>query len=457
MRSTTPPCARFGLFAGALLAIGCVTEVADPNDPDAGLLADAGASDAAALDVAADAGGRADSAGENDVGAGSDAAVGTDAGAGADAGGGTDAAANPEEARGVWVTRWNYSSADHVSQIVQKLADNGFNQMYFQVRGTADAYYQSTLEPWASRLSGTLGQDPGWDPLQTAIDEAHAVGIEVHAWLNTFAAWSCTTELPQSAGIPHVLESHPEWAAVDDAGNSMIGGCSESYIFLSPGIPAVRDHIAAVVEEIAGGYQVDGIHLDYVRYPGAQFSHDTVSEAAFAEAQVGEPGLVWGDWQRRQVNATVEAAFLGMQSQRPAAVLSAAVWFVYENIWGWSSVSQGYPSYYQDPRAWSAGGYIDAVIPMLYFPLTDPPGERLDFRTLLQDHVDGNAGRHVYAGIEADYAAFDEIGSQVDVSRELAAGYVVFAYTHLEDHAYWGDFGSGPNVSAARPPGMPWR
>ncbi|MFH1807435.1 MAG: family 10 glycosylhydrolase [Pseudomonadota bacterium] len=362
------------------------------------------------------------------------------------------------EARGVWVTRWNYSTQAHVQQIVAQLAAAGVNQMYFQVRGAADAYYASTLEPWADRLSGTLGQDPGWDPLRTAISEAHAVGIEVHAWINTFPAWSCGVALPSSSGVPHILETHPEWVVVDSSGTSMLGNCTSGYVTLSPGIPEVRAHLAAVAEEILTQYDVDGLHLDYIRYPGRQFSHDAVSEALFAEAQALDSTLTWDDWQRRQVNATVRDIFEVLLGVRPSATLSAAVWGIYRNIWGWSSVSQGVVDYYQDSRAWTAGRYIDAIVPMIYWPLTDPLGQRLDFATLIADHVDNNPGRQVLAGIEANYTSFDEITNQVEATRAAGApGTVLFAYTYLQDRSYWDELEAGPFAGEAWAPLRPWR
>src|SRR6185295_18860516 len=85
------------------------------------------------------------------------------------------------ELRGVWVTRWTYSSANDLQQIVDEVDGANLNAIFFQVRGTADAYYHSNLEPWATRLSGTLGEDPGWDPLQELLTRAHAKNIQVHA------------------------------------------------------------------------------------------------------------------------------------------------------------------------------------------------------------------------------------------------------------------------------------
>lgn len=363
------------------------------------------------------------------------------------------------EARGLWVTRWNCASAEDVRRIVAAAAAAGFNQLYFQVRGTADAYYASSVEPWAAGLSGALGRDPGWDPLQVALDEAHGAGMELHAWINTVPAWSCALDAPVSEGIPHVLELHPEWSAADANGIPMLGNCADGYVFLSPGNPAVHDHIRAVIQDLVSAYDLDGVHLDYIRYPGTRFSHDPVSEQRYAEAVAAEPGLAWEDWQRRQINALVGGVYETLATHRPEAVLSAAVWFIRINVWGWSAVSEGFHQYFQDPRAWCQAGTIDAIVPMIYFGLTDPPGGRLDFASMLQDHLDGAAGRHVYAGIHGDYDDFGEIAAQFNASRQLGArGMVIFAYPYLVEHAYFDDLAEGPLAEPVLgTPGMPWR
>jgi uncharacterized lipoprotein YddW (UPF0748 family) len=359
------------------------------------------------------------------------------------------------EARGLWVTRWNYDSAEDVRGIVAAMADAGFNQIYFQVRGRADAFYRSAYEPWAAELSGTLGVDPGWDPLQTAIDAAHARGLEVHAWLNTFPCWSGYDPPPHTAP-EQLYNAHPEWIVADESGTRM--ALNDSYVFCSPGIPEVREHVANVARDIDDKYEVDGIHMDYIRYPGPEYSHDATSEARYAEARALRPDLTYEDWQREQVTELVGLLYETLAAVGDGTVLSAAVWGIYRNTFGWSAVSQGYVEYYQDPRAWTAAGLIDAICPMIYWPLTEPPGLRTDFRTLVADHVAGNPDRFVYAGMHGDYDDFAEIAAEIAVARELGAGgTVIFAYPNVVEHDYWDDLRSGPFAEPAAPPSMPWR
>ena len=327
------------------------------------------------------------------------------------------------EMRGIWVTRWSWSDADDIRSIFQDCADAGFNTIFFQVRGNFDAYYASAYEPWASRLTGTLGGDPGWDPLQVAVEEGHARGLAVHAYINTFPLWSGQSPPPDSQP-PHAYNEHPDWLVCDESGAPM--ALNSSYVMASAGIPAVRERVAAVAKDIADHYAVDGIHLDYIRYPGSQYSHDAVSEAAFSRQS-----LSWADWQREQVKQTVAGV-----SGAVRVPVTAAVWGIYENRWGWSGVSQGNIDYYQDSHAFTQEGLLDANIPMIYWPVTSTPGDRLDFRTLVADHVAAKGSKKLFAGT-GNTMTYDELVETIRVSREEGAdGVVVFDYSVYKEDLY---------------------
>ncbi len=348
------------------------------------------------------------------------------------------------ELRGVWVDRWTFSSADDVRAIMQNAAAAGFNTVFFQIRGNADAYYQSSHEPWAKGLTGTLGRDPGWDPLAVAVEEGHAQGLEVHAYLNAFPFWAGTTP-PAESTPPHAYLAHPEWLVADENGTPM--ALNSSYVWMSPGNTEVQERLADVVRDITNRYDVDGIHLDLVRYPGASYSHDDASEARY-------DGSGWEDWQRAQV---VEAV-AGVYAVSPVPV-TAATWGVYENTWGWSSVSEGRDDYYQDSRAMMSEGVLDANIPMIYWPVTATPGDRLDFATLVADHVAHASGRHVYAGITAEMDGGEaDVLACIDAARANGArGVVIFDYQLLYDQGYLLSLASGPFAEPKAPPRYDWR
>ncbi len=320
----------------------------------------------------------------------------------------------------------------------------GFNTVFFQVRGSYDAFYLSSLEPWSALLSGTLGQDPGWDPLAVAVEAGHAQGLQVHAYINVFPFWQGSSPPPESTPR-HALLDHPAWLVADGSGVPM--ALNPSYVFASPGNPEVQARVAAVAADIAENYDVDGIHLDYIRYPGSGYSHDATSDARFA-SEGG--GLSWGDWQREQVKATVAGV-----SEAVGVPVTAAVWGIYEDAWGWRT-SQGNLDYYQDSRAFLAEGLLDANIPMIYWPVTDIPGERLDFRTLVADHVAHGAGRHVYAGLGGEGVSTDQALSCIRAAREEGAyGVVLFDYSLFAADLF--RFRDEVFQEDARAPDMPWR
>lgn len=349
----------------------------------------------------------------------------------------------PEELRGIWITRWTWDSPEDIEAMMADVAASGFNTVYFQVRGTFDAYYASGLEPWAARLTGTLGQDPGWDPLQVAVTAGHVQGLEVHAYLNTFPLWR-GTDAPGVSAPAHALTAHPQWRIADADGTPQ--ALNSSYVFASPGNPSVQAHIRAVAADIARRYAVDGVHLDYIRYPGSQYSHDATSEARWA-ADGGD----WGDWQRGQVVATAAGV-----SGAVDVPVSAAVWGVHTNVFGWSGVSQGAVDYYQDSFAFLESGALDANIPMIYWPVAEVEGDRLDFRVLVRDHVSHAAGRHVYAGMGGESVGFDALVRCIEVAREEGAhGVVVFDYSLFAPDLI--RLREGVFSEDAVPPAMPWR
>lgn len=351
-----------------------------------------------------------------------------------------------QEMRGVWITRWTFSSAEDVEEIFSEIEQAGFNAAFFQIRGTFDAFYASSLEPWAKDLTGTLGKDPGWDPLAEAVKAGKRHGIQVHAYMNLFPLWS-TTSTPAESTPRHALLDHPDWKVVDEDGDHSAAG--DSYIFSSPGNAQVREWVAQVARDIASNYDVDGIHLDYVRYPGSGFSHDDASEAAWQGSTSS-----WADWERQQVVEAVRGVYGAVH-----VPVTAAVWGIYINKWEstWGSTSEGYSDYYQDAGAFLSEGVLDANIPMIYWGVTDTPGERLDFATLALDHVSRAHGRHVYTGIDASLGE-EEVLKCIDAARSAGAqGVVLFDYSTARGDGWMEDLRTSAFAEPARVPSMSWR
>jgi uncharacterized lipoprotein YddW (UPF0748 family) len=384
---------------------------------------------------------------------------------------------SPPEARALWVSRYDYATLEDVQKIVERAAYANFNIILFQVRGVADAYYHSNYEPWAARLTGypgTLGQDPGWDPLATAVELAHAAGLELHAWVNVYPAWH--GEPPPSSTTPeHMYNLFNElygddWVQWNKQGQPM--QLNTYYLWASPGHEAVSERIVYVCEDIVTNYDVDGLHLDYIRYAGHEFSYDPVSEARFAEAQTFDPDLTWEDWQRAQVTDLVGQIYEQVILTRQDVMLTAAVLPIYWDYWGWiiGNDNDGYDGYYQDSQGWMEEELIDGIAPMFYANLLSLAGEEPDdyalrFDTLIRDFVAADNGRFVLAGIYAGtspslahYNDFSDIATSISLAREAHAdGQAIFSYSLINERDYWDDFRNGPYSWPSDVPPMPWK
>ncbi|MFW6115484.1 MAG: glycoside hydrolase family 10 protein [Chloroflexota bacterium] len=390
------------------------------------------------------------------------------------------------EARALWVTRWDYSSADDVKTLVANAAGAGFNIILFQVRGNADAFYTPGLEPWAARLSesGTLGEHPGWDPLQTAADAARAHGVELHAYINVYPVWMRSEGddpdkmAPLDSAQPQHLFwtlSHKygtwNWRIADNAGDPM-SLYGRGYLWPTPALDDIDDRVVGVTADLVTRYDIDGIHLDLVRYPGRDYSYDVFTNDALAAS-----GLRRDDWQRQRVTELVSRVYSQVILPRPGMRLSAAVWPVYINHWGLKDsqdlpFTQGYSDFYQDSQGWMKGGVIDAIMPMIYPADVLASPDRFtteQFALLTADFLNNDGDRHVFPGISAQYDNFDQIAQRIAVARDLGApGHAIFSaglvtgnYTCGErtpcHDPYWDDFAAGPYARAARVPPMSWR
>jgi uncharacterized lipoprotein YddW (UPF0748 family) len=369
------------------------------------------------------------------------------------------------EFRGLWITRFNWIGGDlpgrpeSIDIMVNTAADAGFNALLFQVRAMADAYYPSPIEPWAARLTGALGQPPVpyWDPLQYMITRAHARGMQVHAYINVYPVWTPTGVPPstQPQHLYHLLANYYgttsgknnglQWLANGD----VVGG---EYQWATPASLYLDNHLMAVTQDLVQRYDLDGIHLDRIRYAGPGASCDPVS---FEQSGVTCFSTAWyRDWQRAQVNGTV-AKFYNSLFATPGwaadrkLMLSAAVFPLYES---------GRINYYQDSKAWTQNGYIDALIPMIYSNLSPFDATVESWRQVAQDWHDARAGRFVFPGLGTNhYDSFADIAGRIEASRSLGTqGHVIFSYGGLAERGYFDDLRNGPYATPAVPPPITW-
>jgi len=343
------------------------------------------------------------------------------------------------EARGLWVSRMEWAVAVPGNRMVaqqQKIIEifdmarrAGFNFILFQIRGNGDAFYRSQLEPWSDMLTGVLGQDPGWDPLAFAIQQAHQRGLELHVWFNTFTAWRGMAPPPRT--VPsHVYNAHPEWIVCDANGTPM--SLNSGYLFLSPGIPGVRHYVHQVAMDIVENYDIDGIHFDYIRYPeGANrkgYSRDPISLQQFASPSGNPNQLSWDDWQRENINQFLRQFYRAATGRKPWLKISAAVIGTYDsNEWN------GYHVVYQDARQWLSEGIIDFIVPMVYWPTNHPS---TPYRQTVQFWFDMIHDRYIFPGMminrlgEKDWP-MSELVNQIAINRSGTNGMVFFSFQGL--------------------------
>lgn len=345
------------------------------------------------------------------------------------------------QGRGVWVTRWSYRNKGNIWRIMRNAWDANLNIVYFQVRGAADAYYKSNYEPWAARLTGTLGRNPGWDPLQTAIDAAHYYGLELHAWINCYTMWSGERAPPSATTPQHIYYKGNDWRVATRVRYRgrwyyRTQRLNPSYLWATPGNPDVREHIEKVALDIASNYDVDGLHLDRIRYPDAQYSWDRPSRVAYWDANVayrashGGRDLSRAWWQRSQVNTLVRDIYDGAKDINPRVQVSAAAWGIYTNRWRWPGVSDGLRQYYQDAQGWARSGKMDFLTPMTFWDLDHIPR----WGILVRDYSRNSGGRYIYPGVAAYLYRYNwrEVSRQVESAGGFgASGVTFFDYTSL--------------------------
>jgi uncharacterized lipoprotein YddW (UPF0748 family) len=295
-----------------------------------------------------------------------------------------------------------------LSAIMKRAADLKLNAVVFQVRPQCDAFYQSS-EPWSRFLSGKMGEAPGYDPLEYAIREAHARGLELHAWFNPFRAAS-SLDVPTTSR--HVTQQHPEWVR-------RYG----SQLWLDPGEPEVRAYTQRLILDVVRRYDVDGIHIDDYFYPYPVKSAPFPDDATYR--RFGN-GMQRDDWRRACINGFVEQLYRTIKAEKRGVKFGISPF----GIWrpGVPPPIQAdldsYAHLYADARRWLREGWCDYVAPQLYWPI-EPTKQ--SFPILLNWwHGENQAGRHVWPGLAVDRIGKDrnaqEILNQITLTRRAGAG-----------------------------------
>ncbi|WP_461296795.1 glycoside hydrolase family 10 protein [Streptomyces harbinensis] len=298
-----------------------------------------------------------------------------------------------------WPARQGQPAADAQQQLTDLLdaaAELKLNTVFFQVRPTADALWPSPHEPWSHWLTGTQGEDPGWDPLEFAVTEAHARGLELHAWFNPYRV-AMHADLTALAG-DHPARTHPEWVVT-------YGG----RLYYNPGLPEVRAFVQDAMCHAVEHYAIDGVHWDDYFYP-YPVAGETFDDAdAFAEHGGDFDDL--GDWRRHNIDLLVREMRERVAELKPGVPFGVSPFGVWRNksTDPLGSDTRGgvqtYDDLYADVRTWVKEGRLDYVLPQLYWNIGY---EAADYATLVRwwAEVAEGTGVQLYIG-EALYKAGD--------------------------------------------------
>lgn len=358
------------------------------------------------------------------------------------------------ETRALWVLRSSLASPQQIAELVRTATAGGYNTLLVQVRGRGDAYYDSTIDPRATELSR---QPASFDPLAHTLEVAHAAGLKVHAWFNVNLVSSAIT-VPRVR--EHIVVRHPEWLMVPRALAGTLGrldpttagyvgqlarwtrGEAESVegLYLSPVPEGAQDYTLSVITELMRAYPLDGLHLDYVRYPSADFDYSRAAVQAFRATQAAVAPLAerarldrlaktdltawprmypeaWDAFRRHRLTTLVTRIREVAKMERPGSLVSSAVV---------PDPEEARTMKFQDWSAWAEVGLLDVICPMAYATSVDA------FAVQVTAAVAAAHGRPVWAGIGAWRLPVGRAADHLAAARRAgAAGVVLFSYDSL--------------------------
>ena len=335
------------------------------------------------------------------------------------------------ETRAVWLTTyggldWPKNKAvdaagveaqkEELRRILDRVKEANLNTVLLQTRVRGSVIYPSAIEPWDGCLTGTAGRAPGYDPLAFAVEECHKRGLELHAWLVAIPCFRVSAA--RRAGAKSVLNTHRDLCVRH--GDSW---------YLDPGVPGTAAYLASICREIAAGYDVDGIHFDYIRYPEhAGRFNDRASYRKYGG------GASKADWRRGNITRCVREMYQSIKAVKPWVKVSSSPIGKFSDLSRYSSYAwNAYAAVYQDAQGWLREGIQDLLFPMMYF-------RDNHFYPFALDWKENDCGRPVVPGLGIYMLGPKEQDWPLtDVTRELyfvraigLGGQAYFRYAHLD-------------------------
>ncbi|MEG1580686.1 MAG: family 10 glycosylhydrolase [Bacteroidaceae bacterium] len=324
------------------------------------------------------------------------------------------------EVRAVWLTTiggldWPSHFARSAAGIARQQAElcslldslqaAHINTVLLQTRVRATVIYPSQIEPWDGCMSGVPGVSPGYDPLAFAIEACHHRGMELHAWIVAFPAHKM--KLTKQLGRQAINVRQP--AIVKKAGDMWM---------LDPGVPQTADYLARLCAEVVEHYDVDGIHLDYIRYPEKEITF--TDAATYRRYGKGQPKA---EWRRQNVTRCVRAVHEAVKRCKPWVKMSCSPVGKYADLSRFSSRGwNAYDAVSQDAQGWLRQGLMDLLFPMMYFQ-----GDH--FYPFALDWTEQAGGKPIVPGLGIYFLSekeknwdFSVIQREMNFLREIGAG-----------------------------------
>lgn len=340
------------------------------------------------------------------------------------------------EVRAMWVLPWDIANQEVIDTMIETALQSNQTELLVEVRYRSDALYDTSIAagvyPNPEPRSYILAND-GFDPLRYILDEAHSCGLKVQAWVIVFNATPLESKL---LAKNYMYSNHRNWLTCDKNGSTLNGNTQFGY-FIDPGVPEVQDYLISVFSNLVAGYpDLDGLHLDYIRYPDMRLGYNPISVKRYEEYCAQNEEITFNEWRIMQVSTFVKRLNWRVKEINPKLILSAAVF---------SDIAEANVAYAQDWTNWLKEGYIDRVYPMAYNTKYSVYTKQLEQMKLLgkdESIVMGlrawdEGGRSLVQNGSASYKVAD-IAKRIDLARELGFGGVaMFSYAGLKVGNAW--------------------
>ena len=282
-----------------------------------------------------------------------------------------------DEVRALWITYSELGTAfqsGNFKSAFDKMMDDcvglGINTVYVHVRAFCDSFYPSDIFPWSKYAFDSNGRAPDFDPLEYMIKSAHSRSIGFHAWINPYRVSHTSSDFSKLSSDSPVTE----WLSDDDSTNDDWAVAAEEGIYLDPAAEGVRRLVLDGVREIVDKYPLDGIHFDDYFYPTADESFDEGTYAAY-RAAVSSHTMPLDDWRRANVNAMVASVSACVRGKGLVFGISPA-----------ANLELNYNEIYADVYTWLDNGYLDYIIPQIYYGFNYPV-DKYSYGSLLDEWV----------------------------------------------------------------------